>query len=119
MAAYRDTITLLLGFISGRAGRPPHRLQLAYLQGYEVTSEHGDGSEIPRGRRDEDAQAIQPPPCAAAGWRPSCASFARTPARPREQVAEFVGCSPVTVTRIESAQRAPRLADTARMRDAS
>ena len=33
----------------------------------------------------------------------------------REQVAEFVGCSPVTVTRIESAQSAPRLADTARM----
>jgi transcriptional regulator with XRE-family HTH domain len=33
----------------------------------------------------------------------------------REQVAEFVGCSPVTVTRIESAQNAPRLADTARM----
>jgi transcriptional regulator with XRE-family HTH domain len=33
----------------------------------------------------------------------------------REQVAEFVGCSPVTVTRIESAQTAPRLADTARM----
>ncbi len=92
---------------------------VAYLQGYEVTSEHGDGSEIPRGRRDEDAQAMQPPPCAAAGWRPSFASFARTPARPREQVAEFVGCSPVTVTRIESAQRAPRLADTARMRDAS
>jgi len=35
--------------------------------------------------------------------------------RTREQVAEFVGCSPVTVTRIESAQSAPRLADTARM----
>ena len=33
----------------------------------------------------------------------------------REQVAQFVGCSPVTVTRIESAQSAPRLADTARM----
>jgi transcriptional regulator with XRE-family HTH domain len=33
----------------------------------------------------------------------------------REQVAEFVGCSPVTITRIESAQTAPRLADTARM----
>jgi transcriptional regulator with XRE-family HTH domain len=33
----------------------------------------------------------------------------------REQVAEFVGCSPVTVTRIESGQSAPRLADTARM----
>src|SRR5450755_3293705 len=33
----------------------------------------------------------------------------------REQVAEFVGCSPVTITRIESAQSAPRLADTARM----
>lgn len=31
------------------------------------------------------------------------------------RVAEFVGCSPVTVTRIESAQSAPRLADTARM----
>jgi transcriptional regulator with XRE-family HTH domain len=33
----------------------------------------------------------------------------------REQVSEFVGCSPVTITRIESAQSAPRLADTARM----
>lgn len=33
----------------------------------------------------------------------------------REQVATFVGCSPVTITRIESAQSAPRLADTARM----
>jgi transcriptional regulator with XRE-family HTH domain len=33
----------------------------------------------------------------------------------REQVAGFVGCSPVTITRIESAQSAPRLADTARM----
>jgi transcriptional regulator with XRE-family HTH domain len=33
----------------------------------------------------------------------------------REVVAEFVGCSPVTITRIESAQSAPRLADTARM----
>ncbi len=31
VAAYRDTITLLLGFISGRAGRPPHRLQLTDL----------------------------------------------------------------------------------------
>jgi transcriptional regulator with XRE-family HTH domain len=29
----------------------------------------------------------------------------------REVVAEFVGCSPVTITRIESAQSAPRLAD--------
>ncbi len=33
----------------------------------------------------------------------------------REQVAEFVGCSPVTVTRIESGQSAPRVADAARM----
>lgn len=33
----------------------------------------------------------------------------------REQVAEFVGCSPVTITRIESGQSAPRLADTARL----
>ena len=33
----------------------------------------------------------------------------------REQVAEFVGCSPVTITRIESAQSAARLADAARM----
>ena len=33
----------------------------------------------------------------------------------REQVAQFVGCSPVTVTRIESGQSAPRVADAARM----
>lgn len=33
----------------------------------------------------------------------------------REQVAEFVGCSPVTVTRIENAQSVARLADVARM----
>jgi transcriptional regulator with XRE-family HTH domain len=33
----------------------------------------------------------------------------------REQVAEFVGCSPVTVTRIENGQSVPRLADVARM----
>lgn len=42
-------------------------------------------------------------------------SLRKASGKTREQVAEFVGCSPVTVTRIESAQSAPRLADTARM----
>jgi transcriptional regulator with XRE-family HTH domain len=42
-------------------------------------------------------------------------SLRRASGKTREQVAEFVGCSPVTITRIESAQSAPRLADTARM----
>jgi len=42
-------------------------------------------------------------------------SLRKESGKTREQVAEFVGCSPVTITRIESAQSAPRLADTARM----
>lgn len=42
-------------------------------------------------------------------------SLRKASGKTREQVAEFVGCSPVTITRIESAQSAPRLADTARM----
>jgi transcriptional regulator with XRE-family HTH domain len=42
-------------------------------------------------------------------------SLRKQSGKTREQVAEFVGCSPVTITRIESAQSAPRLADTARM----
>lgn len=31
VAAYRDAFTLLLGFVSGRAGRPPHQLTLTDL----------------------------------------------------------------------------------------
>jgi transcriptional regulator with XRE-family HTH domain len=42
-------------------------------------------------------------------------SLRKASGKTREQVAEFVGCSPVSITRYESAQTTPRLADTARL----